>query len=126
MKIEKCPFCDKAVAEITNCKDLEECRHFEKCPATEPYVCVVCNMFEGGCGASSGYYDSAEKAIAAWNRRSDAVPVVRGEWNPIFKGADTCECSVCKSEGFSDSDFGFIATPYCPNCGAEMESEGNA
>ena len=51
----------------------------------------------------------------------DAVPVVRGEWNPIFKGADTCECSVCKSEGFSDSDFGFIATPYCPNCGAKME-----
>ncbi len=55
----------------------------------------------------------------------DAVPVVRGEWKPIFKGADTCECSVCKSEGFSDSDFGFIATPYCPNCGAEMESEGS-
>ena len=49
--------------------------------------------------------------------------VVRGEWKPIFKGADTCECSVCKSEGFSDSDFGFIATPYCPNCGAEMEVE---
>ena len=55
----------------------------------------------------------------------DAVPVVRGEWNPIFNGADTCKCSVCKSEGFSDSDFGFIATPYCPNCGAEMESEGS-
>ena len=53
--------------------------------------------------------------------REDAV--VRGEWKPIFKGADTCECSVCKSEGFSDSDFGFIATPYCPNCGAEMEVE---
>jgi hypothetical protein len=51
----------------------------------------------------------------------DAMPVVRGKWKPIFKGADTCECSVCKSEGFSDSDFGFIATPYCPNCGAEME-----
>ncbi len=53
----------------------------------------------------------------------DAVPVVRGEWKPIFKGADTCECSVCKSKGFSDSDFGFIATPYCPNCGAKMEVE---
>ena len=58
----------------------------------------------------------------------DSVPeatVVRGEWKPIFKGADTCECSVCKSEGFSDSDFGFIATPYCPNCGAEMEVLGD-
>ena len=52
------------------------------------------------------------------------VPVVRGEWNPIFKGADTCKCSVCKRKGVSDSDYGFIATPYCPNCGAKMESEG--
>ena len=69
MKIEKCPFCDKDVAEISNCQELEGCRHFESCPATEPYVCVICNMHEGGCGASSGYYDSAEKAIAAWNRR---------------------------------------------------------
>ena len=69
MKIEKCPFCGKQIAEITNCNDLEECRHFEKCPATEPYVCIVCNMHEGGCGASSEYYDSEAKAIAAWNRR---------------------------------------------------------
>ena len=69
MKIEKCPFCGKEVAEISNCKELEGCGHIEGCPVTGPYVCVVCNMFEGGCGASSGYYDSAEKAIAAWNRR---------------------------------------------------------
>ena len=72
MKIEKCPFCGKDVAEISNCQELEVCRHFEKCPATEPYVCVVCNIHEGGCGASSGYYDSEAKAIAAWNSRADA------------------------------------------------------
>jgi hypothetical protein len=54
----------------------------------------------------------------------DSVPeatVVRGEWNPIFKGSDTCECSVCKEKGVVDSDYGFIATPFCPNCGAKME-----
>jgi predicted nuclease with TOPRIM domain len=55
--------------------------------------------------------------------RDKEIEKLRGEWKPIFKGADTCECSVCKSKGFSDSDFGFIATPYCPNCGAEMEVE---
>ena len=70
MRIEKCPFCGKEVAETSNCKELEGCGHIEGCPATGPYVCVVCSMFEGGCGASSGYYDSAEKAIAAWNRRT--------------------------------------------------------
>jgi hypothetical protein len=51
----------------------------------------------------------------------NAAPVVRGEWTPIFKGADTCKCSVCKRKGISDSDYGFIATPFCPNCGAKME-----
>ena len=71
MKIEKCPFCGKEVAEIDNCKNIEECEHFEECPAVEPYVCVVCNMHEGGCGASSGYYDSEAKAIAAWNHRAN-------------------------------------------------------
>jgi hypothetical protein len=70
-ELKSCPFCGKDVAEITNCMELGECKHFESCPATEPYVCVVCNMHEGGCGASSGYYDSAEKAIAAWNRRAE-------------------------------------------------------
>ena len=74
---------------------------------------------------STDYNNTAyAKATSAWNRRTQPnEPVKHGKWKPIFKGADTCECSVCKSEGFSDSDFGFIATPYCPNCGAEMEVE---
>jgi hypothetical protein len=138
MKIEKCPFCGKQIAEITNCNDLEECRHFEKCPATEPYVCVVCNMHEGGCGASSGYYDSEAKAIAAWNRRADAVQVVRGEW--IVDECDTTDdvpssswvdfhCSECSMEyGLEEGQYGWcrderIPYKYCPNCGAKMEVE---
>jgi len=67
-----CPFCWKQIAEIGNCKNMEECEHFEECPAVEPYVCVVCSINKGGCGASTGYQDGVEKAIAAWNRRVDA------------------------------------------------------
>jgi len=70
MKIEKCPFCGKQIAEIGNCKNMEECEHFEECPAVEPYVCVVCSINKGGCGASTGYQEGVEKAIAAWNRRA--------------------------------------------------------
>ena len=70
MKIEKCPFCGKQIAEIGNCKNMEECEHFEECPAVEPYVCVVCSINKGGCGASTGYQEGVEKAIAAWNRRN--------------------------------------------------------
>ena len=111
MKIEKCPFCggesllrDRYINGVANTKHyIRECHH---CKATFAH-----------------WFRSIKKANEAWNRRANAVPVVRGEWNPIFKGADTCECSVCKSEGFSDSDFGFIATPYCPNCGAKMGAQ---
>ena len=70
MKIEKCPFCGKQIAEIGNCKNMEECEHFEECPAVEPYVCVVCSISKGGCGASASYQESVEKAIAAWNSRT--------------------------------------------------------
>ena len=118
MKIEKCPFCGKQIAEISNCKELEGCRHFESCPATEPYVCVVCNMFEGGCGASSGYYDSEEKAIAAWNSRADAVPVVRcGECKHYNK--------TCCSKGFGwceKADRGVFDDFYCAD-GREREEK---
>ncbi len=53
---------------------MEECEHFEECPAVEPYVCVVCSINKGGCGASTGYQEGVEKAIAVWNRRADHLP----------------------------------------------------
>ena len=91
----------------------------------KPIGWVMCKECGASSAALSDNYEEADcqqEAIAAWNRRADTVSVVRGEWNPIFKGADTCKCSVCKRKGVSDSDYGFIATPYCPNCGAKMES----
>ena len=83
MKIEKCPFCGKQIAEIGNCKNMEECEHFEECPAVEPYVCVVCSINKGGCGASTGYHEGVEKAIAAWNRRA-------GKDTNVTTNADRC------------------------------------
>ena len=69
-KLRECPFCGGEALEIVTCMQIEECAHFEECPAAEPYVCMVCSIDKGGCGASTGYYDSAEKAVAAWNRRT--------------------------------------------------------
>ncbi len=122
MKIEKCPFCGGEASYRDDGqweKVYDEGGAIVDIDINNPSVFIV----ECSCGAQIISDESEETAIAAWNRRVDTMPVVRGEWKPIFKGADTCECSVCKSEGFSDSDFGFIATPYCPNCGAEMEVE---
>ena len=51
----------------------------------------------------------------------DAVPVVHGEWLPMYDGNEYgdvfqcgCYCSECGEELQSEPN-------YCPNCGAKME-----
>ena len=85
-----CPFCGKeGTAQVETARSCEECRNFENeelCPAydpynydpgtedTCPYKAVVCCCHKGGCGASSGWHPSAEKAIEAWNTRRSTAP----------------------------------------------------
>ena len=78
IELKPCPHCGKNVAEVTNVKDIEECGKFEStdCPcfSFEPdpdcYMkTVVCCVNKGGCGASSGWKESEEEAIKAWNTR---------------------------------------------------------
>ena len=57
----------------------------------------------------------------------DAVEVVHGRWiekqEPITWCEDDVEifyeCSICGCQYFGQS-------PYCPNCGAKMDGDGNA
>lgn len=76
-ELKSCPFCGADAAEFATMKEMEECFHYdnkEKCPAYVsdgcPGIRIVCNVLKGGCGASSGYAFSKEKAIKAWNRRT--------------------------------------------------------
>ncbi|MBP2635031.1 MAG: Restriction alleviation protein Lar [Firmicutes bacterium] len=68
--LKPCPFCGGNEVDFSDCKRLEACENFECCD-DEEYVSVVCNFNKGGCGASSGYHDTKEKASAAWNRRGE-------------------------------------------------------
>ena len=34
---------------------------------------VLCDYYEGGCGASGGVYHTEEEAVEAWNRRAKDV-----------------------------------------------------
>ena len=60
----------------------------------------------------------------------DAVEVVHGRWRPLeYDGYadgnpvwDLWECSECQEEHSGDED---SLTPYCPNCGAKMDGDGN-
>ncbi|WP_371378843.1 Lar family restriction alleviation protein [Sporomusa aerivorans] len=68
IELKNCPFCGGNEIDFSDCKRLEDCERFECCDEKE-YVLVVCNFSKGGCGASSGYFDTKEKAVSAWNRR---------------------------------------------------------
>ena len=77
INLKPCPFCGNKFVELSDARELEDCMNFKECPecfessqsSCNLYI-VVCSVNEGGCGASSGYYTTAEKAIETWNRRS--------------------------------------------------------
>lgn len=81
INLSPCPFCGKLeTVHLETVRSCEECGNFESdaCPAYEPfddqedrcpYKAVVCIISGGGCGASSGWYPSAEEAARKWNRR---------------------------------------------------------
>ena len=60
-----CPFCGKKVAGIYHDNPYSPDRFGDM------MVSICCFVFDGGCGASSGWYDTKADAIAAWNRRAD-------------------------------------------------------
>ena len=128
-KLLPCPFCGGEDAIVINPR-LRSC--FETLEnAIMRVACPDC-----GAGISFGYLnerwdelteehakEAIRATISAWNRRSDAVPVVRGEWieNPT---KDSVLCSYCHADWnlFDNDTYRFC---YCPNCGAKMESEGS-
>lgn len=64
IELKKCPFCGSSAVYVQ-----QETDYYDK---TKNYqFCVVCNFNWDGCGASSGYRDTMQEAIEAWNRRSD-------------------------------------------------------
>ena len=93
----------------------------------KPIGWVMCKKCGASSAALSDNYEEADcqqEAIAAWNRRADAVPVVRGEWKTWeeqFPDRTTRKknnlgvfCSACQLHADN-------MTSYCPNCGAKMK-----
>ena len=98
-----CPFCGSADVKIE-----DSIKQFSK------VFEICCNK----CKCSSGYYDTKIEAIEAWNRRAEQTGEwLTGEWLEDEYGY--CRCSICGYE----HDGPETTTPYCPNCGAKMESE---
>ena len=128
MKIEKCPFCGGEVS-IALCGDGFDAWWFITRGHGEN--ACKCRLFM----ESEKFNKDSEMAdfvaddlIAAWNRRADVVPVVRGEWVEAKSGVMSVwppgqvMCSVCGQRMPSQWK---KMPPYCYGCGAKMESEGS-
>lgn len=80
-KLKPCPFCGQDGAQmLSNVWEGEQCYNSSKreiCPAFSnepeekgcPVHMVICSYTCGGCGSSTGWYSTEERAIEAWNRR---------------------------------------------------------
>ena len=70
-ELDACPFCGKETSlRFSNCQEMRACEDFRQCKDGH-YLSVVCSLARGGCGASSGFFPTAEEAAAAWNRRPE-------------------------------------------------------
>lgn len=70
-ELRKCPFCGKEyTVNLYDCTECSPCVDEPPCDGCnwKKYL-IVCSVNLGGCGAASGWYDTEEKAIEAWNRR---------------------------------------------------------
>ena len=68
--LRKCPFCGAKVAYFGTVADIELMDDdYPDYEWAKDHYAVVCNYNEGGCGATTRGYATAEEAIEAWNRR---------------------------------------------------------
>lgn len=69
----------------------------------------------------------APAADVAPVRRGRWVPVYESEisgWKPEYAGYDPVgdyRCSVCGKDAILDCNDEFLLSPFCPNCGCEMD-----
>lgn len=106
-ELKPCPFCGGRAAVAQNASVFLDYR-------------VYCKR----CGAETGMYTTAIKAVRCWNTREErtcrAIP--NREWVEKPEcGVDCHTCSECGKVLFYDANED--CPRYCPNCGAKVVEE---
>lgn len=65
-KLEPCPFCGQTETLFIGTQVEIAGGELDK---NDDYYAVCCDFTKNGCGACSGYEQSTEAAVKAWNRR---------------------------------------------------------
>lgn len=63
--LRECPFCgNKKTLVLSTASENGEYG------IDTTHKCICCDFTNGGCGGCGGYYENAEKATDAWNKRT--------------------------------------------------------
>ena len=69
IELKPCPFCgNKNIEVVVDSATYSLGLYDTDC---EVSFSIMCSVSSCGCGSSSGWHDSRESAINAWNRRAD-------------------------------------------------------
>jgi len=63
-QIQRCPFCGVDKAEVISHAEM-----YDDNSLSVDRFTVVCNIYNGGCGATCGFHESKQKAVTRWNTR---------------------------------------------------------
>lgn len=66
--LSTCPFCGNDSAMFISCREVGACGEFNRCGQDGSWA-VACSFTHGGCGSSSGFFQTKQEAAQAWNRR---------------------------------------------------------
>lgn len=64
-ELKPCPFCGGSFAVLGTAAEID----MDDEEGADNQWAVVCDYHAGGCGATSGYRNTPEAAVDAWNRR---------------------------------------------------------
>lgn len=67
VKLKSCPFCGRKKCVFVTVRIGQD--------GWRDSYYVLCDYYEGGCGAASGIYHTEEEAVEAWNRRANDAEV---------------------------------------------------
>lgn len=72
IKLKPCPFCGRVKPFLGRLTEIEtvDANHPDYDLLNEQFA-VVCDAQNGGCGTTSGFFASKNKACEAWNRRAE-------------------------------------------------------